>query len=141
MTPPAPTSWLHILPDIVGGAGLERGNRDARVLRARHVDHRHVDGDALDLGQHVEAGLVGQVVIEGDGIERLGGQQREPFVPGGDMPDADAVRRERALHQPADTRIVVDVEDPDLIHLQSVAGTCITERKRPSCWIALAKLS
>ena len=132
---------LHVLPDIVGGPGLERRDGDARILGAGHVDHRQVDGDALDLGQHVEARLVGQIVIERDGIEFFAGQEREPFVARTDVPDTNAVRRQRALHQPADTRIVVDVEDPDLIHRQSVAGTCITERKRPSCWMALAKLS
>ena len=132
---------LHVLPDIVGGPGLERRHGDARILGPGHVDHRQVDGDALDLGQHVEARLVGQIVIERDGIEFFAGQEREPFVARTDVPDTNAVRCQRALHQPANTRIVVDVEDPDLIHRQSVAGTCITERKRPSCWMALAKLS
>lgn len=47
----------------------------------------------------------------------LGFEKLQPFVAGTDVTDGDTVRRERALDQPADTGIVVDVEDLDLLHL------------------------
>ena len=54
----------------------------------------------------------------------------------------DLLALQRLLHETRDAGIVVDIEDSDpLRRHQTVSGTCITEKNRPSWRMAFAKAS
>ena len=60
----------------------------------------------------------------------------------GDMLDHEPSAMENLLDEAGETGIVVDVKDADVPFCHQIgSGTCITEKNRPSCRIALAKPS
>ena len=60
---------LQILDQIVGGAGLQRGDRDAGILRRGDEHHRRRIRDRQDPLQRFEAVEPGHVLVERDDVD------------------------------------------------------------------------
>ena len=133
---------VDVLPHIVGGTRLQGGHRDPRIVRSGDVDHGYVVGGLAQPRHDVEAGLADQVVVERQRVERLGRQQAQALVAGFGMPHRDALRRQGACGPAARGRHRRRCRERESDRpCQSVAGTCITDRNRPSWRMAWAKLS
>ena len=102
---------MHVLDDVIGGAALERGDGNARLLGAGAEDDRRGVGDGTQGFEHLEPVAPGHVVIQADGIEAAG--RGEPLALVAVMREGDlkAGPLQLALHQAGDTRIVIDIED------------------------------
>ena len=60
---------LHVLDQIVGGAGLQRGDGDRGILRRRDEHHRRRIRDRQDPLQRFEAVEAGHVLVERDDVD------------------------------------------------------------------------
>lgn len=133
---------VDVLPDIVDRACLQRRHGDPAVLRPGDVDDRRGIGQGQDLRQQVEPGLARHVVVQRDDVDAAlqdAGDAGRAIVC---MLEGEPARLQRALHEAREARVVVDVEQAWSVgHGQSISGTCITAKNRPSCRIALANAS
>jgi hypothetical protein len=127
------------LHDVIGGTGLQRGDRDAAFLGTGDVHDRRMIGQAAERFERLQAVHAGHVVIDRDQVEALGGGLDHTLRTGLGDGHAVAAAFERTRRQPPDTGVVVDVEDAWPAH--SASGTWITDRNSPSWRIACAKLS
>jgi hypothetical protein len=80
-------------------------------------------------------------VVDSDEIELFFAQPRETGVGAFRDLDLETAPAERALRQPAQRVVIVDIEDPRRGYCASTSGTWITARNKPSWRIASAKLS
>ena len=71
---------LDVLDQIVGGAGLQRGDGDAGVLRGGDEHHRRRIRDRQDPLQRFEAVEAGHVLIERDDVDAALLQTFEPVL-------------------------------------------------------------
>ena len=60
---------LHVLDQIVGRAGLQRGDGDRRILRRRDEHHRRRVRDRQDPLQRLQAVEAGHVLVERDDVD------------------------------------------------------------------------
>lgn len=137
---------LDVLHQIVGRTRLQRGDRDAGILRGgdeydrRRVRDRH---DLLERLQPVEAR---HVLIERNDIDAAFGagaaDALETFLAARGVNDPVAAPRQAAVDQARQRVVVVDVEQcrRGLVHV-AAGGTWMTEKNSPSCRMALAKFS
>ncbi|MNQ51605.1 hypothetical protein D3C85_655920 [compost metagenome] len=129
----------HVLDDIVGGPGAQGGHGDASVLRPGDIDHRRRAGQVQNVGQDVQPLAARHVVIQGADVERARLKRGVTGVGVGGAGHVIAVAAQFLLDQPRQTPVVVDVEQAD--RGAQISGACMTDRKRPSCWMAPAKAS
>ncbi len=97
-----------LLQEIVGRAGLQRRAGDAFVALAGDHDHGQGVAGLAQAGQHIQAGGIGQPVIEQQQVERRfleGGQCR--VAPGGPGDDV-TVLLQRALREQRVVMVVFD---------------------------------
>ena len=124
-----------VLDDVVDGSRLQRGDGDAPLVAATGVDHRRMIGHRLDLGEDFEALLARHEMVEHDGVEALRGGHCHALRASVGQQHLVSLPRQRPLHEPAQTGIIVDVEQSrrrrgNVGHVGS--GTCMIERNRPS---------
>ena len=122
----------RFLNDIIGGAGLQRRDRDAALRLARHIDDRRRVRHRVDLGHDLEAGAARHVMVERDHVDAAGAQPRQAGFAIAGRFDAIAMARQVLVGQPAQSCIVVDIKDDRLTTHHLASGTLITEKKRPS---------
>ena len=73
---------LDILGDVIGGAGLQRGDRDTAVLRRGNKDHRRRIGHFQDAGERLQTIDTRHVLIERDRIDAARAARRvSPSAP------------------------------------------------------------
>jgi hypothetical protein len=133
---------VDVLDHIVGGARLQRGDGDRRVLRGGDKYHRRRVRDPQYPLKGFEAVEAGHVLIECDDVDAALLEPLEPVVAGRRMDDREAEPRQTALHQPGQRRVVVDIQQCRLRRVHVAAcGTWMTEKNNPSWRMALAKLS
>ena len=73
-----PEVAAHVLDDVVGGSGPERRHRDGRLRRGREIDHGGRLGQLPDRSENVQPVLLGQMMIENDGVDTAFRDAREP---------------------------------------------------------------
>ena len=131
-----------VLDQIVGGAGLQRGDGDRRILRGRDEHHRRRVRDRHDLLQRLQAVEAGHVLIERDDVDAALREPRQPLLAVRRVNDLEAGPRQAAIDQPGEAGVVVDIQQcrRGLVHV-AAGGTWMTEKNRPSWRMALAKLS
>ena len=71
---------LHVLDQIVGGAGLQRGDGDLGILRRGDEHHRRRIRDRQDPLQRLQAVEAGHVLIERDDVDAALLQAFEPVL-------------------------------------------------------------
>ena len=96
--------------EIVGGAGLERGYRDLAVLRGRDEHDRRRRRQFLDQVQHFEAVHARHVLIECDDIDTARFDAFDAGLAILAVFDKITLPLQPTLHQPRETRVVIDVE-------------------------------
>ena len=101
---------LHVLDQIIDGAGLQRGDGDRGILRRRDEHHRRRIRDRQNPLQRLEAVEAGHVLIERDDVDAALLQPLEPLRAAGRMHDLEAEPRQAALDQPGQRRVVVDIK-------------------------------
>ena len=101
---------LDVLDQIVGGARLQRGDGDRRVLRGGDEHHRRRVRDPQYPLQRFEAVEAGHVLIECYNIDAALLQPIEPVRAARRMNDREAEPRQAALHQPGQRRVIVDIQ-------------------------------
>ena len=129
-----------VLDHVIRSARLERRDRDAALARAGDEDDRGCIGQGLDGVENVEPVAAGHVMVERHGVEAALRETREAGVAVAGGLDGMAEPAELALHEAAQRRIVVDVEEPMARHAQTCSGIWITDKNSPNCRIASAKL-
>ena len=133
---------LYVLDEIVGRAGLERGDGDLGILRCRdeHDRWRFRDRhDPLERFQPVEAR---HVLVERDDVDAALRQAIQPLGPATGMHDLQTEPRQTAFDQARERLVVVDIEQGGHLSIHRAAGgTWMTEKNNPSWRMALAKLS
>ena len=133
---------LNVFDKIIGRAGLQRGYRDLEILRCRDEYHGRRVGDRPDLLQRFEPIEARHVLIERDRINAALFETLEALGAARRMLDFEAEFRQAAADQPGQCRVVIDIQQRGLRRRHGLAGgTCITEKNRPNCRMALAKLS
>ena len=101
-----------VLDHVVGGAGLQRGDRDTAFVAAGDVDDGRMIGHRPDLGEDLEAFLARHEMVERDGIEALATQKVETLGAAFGQHDLVALSRQLALHETTQGRVVVDIQEP-----------------------------
>jgi hypothetical protein len=131
------------LDHIVGGAGLQRRDGNAALVGAGDVDDRWTVAQLAQLGDGVQPVPFRHVVVDTDQVERLRAGNLHPFGASRGAGHGVAATCKQLLDQPAQARVIVDVENPArrLHQLASASGTWITDRNSPSWRMASAKLS
>src|SRR6185312_12298985 len=133
---------LDVLDDVVEGAGFQRRDRHAAVLRAGDDEDRRLVRNRVDALERLDAVQPRHIEVERHHVDiAMGGERRESALAGRFAHDLDALAAEAALDQGAEAFVVVDVENLAWHWLQLGEGTWMTEKNRPSWRMALAKLS
>ena len=101
---------VHALDQIVGGAGLQRGDGNAGILRGRDEHHRRRVRDRHDPLQRFQPVEARHVLIERDGIDAALLQAIQAVGAVGGMNDLEAEPRQAAIDQPGQPGVVVDVQ-------------------------------
>jgi hypothetical protein len=99
-----------ILDQIVGGAGLQRGDGDRRILRGGDEHHRRGVRDRHDPLQRFEAVEPWHELVERDNVDAALRQPRQPGFAARRMNDLEAGPRQAAVDQPGKTGVVVDIQ-------------------------------
>ena len=95
---------LDVLDQIVGGAGLQRGDGDRRILRGRDEHHRRRVRDRHDPFQRFEAVEARHVLVERDDVDAALLQPRQPLLAARRVDDLEAAPRQAAVDQPGERR-------------------------------------
>ena len=132
---------FHILRDIVQRSGFQGCNRNPAVLGTCHENNRWSVRERTDARQQVEPGFSRHVVIERNDVDSAYPQTCEPFAATCGMLDLISVLFERTSYEARDAGIIVNVQHAGCSHGGPFSGTCMTEKKSPSCRIAFAKFS
>ena len=101
---------LHILDQIIGGARLQRGDGDRRVLRGGDEHDRRRIWNAQDPLQGFEAVEAGHVLVERDDVDTALLQPVEPVLAARRMHHVEAEPRQAAVDQPGQRVVVVDIQ-------------------------------
>ena len=133
---------LYVLDQIIGGAGLQRGDGDRGILRGGDEHHRRRARDRHDPFQRLQPVEAGHELIERDDVDAALLQAGQPLGAARGMHHLEAEPRQAAVDQPGEPRIIVDIEQCGHWSGHVAAdGTWMTEKNRPSWRMALAKLS
>ncbi len=133
---------LHVLDEIVGSAGLQRGHRDRGILRGGDEHHRRRVRDRHDPFQRLQTIEAGHELIERDDVDAALAQALQPGGAANGMHHLEAEPRQTAVDQAGEPFVVVDVQQRGHRGTHGAAGgTWMTEKNRPSWRMALAKLS
>ncbi len=137
---------LDVLHQIVGRPRLQRGHRDAGILRRGDEHDRRRVRDRHDLLERLQPVEARHVLIECHDIDAaFGGRAAdalETLLAARGMNDPVAASCQAAIDQARQRVVVVDIEQGRraLVHV-AAGGTWMTEKNRPSCRMALAKFS
>jgi hypothetical protein len=132
---------LGVLDEVIGGAGLQRGDGDAAVERGRDEHHRRGVLDRADARQRLQPVQARHVLVERDHVDAALADARDPGLAVGGMLDVETLPLQPALHQPRERGIVVDIESGWCLVAHAAGGTWMTEKNRPSWRMAWAKFS
>ena len=100
---------VHVLDQIVGSAGLQRGDGDIGILRGRDEHHRRRVRDRHDPLQRLQSVEAGHVLVERDHVDAALREAIEPVAAIRRVHDLEAEPRHAAIDQPGEGVIVVDV--------------------------------
>jgi hypothetical protein len=101
---------LHVLDQIIGRAGLQRGDGDAGILRGRDEHHRRRIRDRHDPLQRLQAVEAGHVLVERDDVDAALLPADRALLAARRMDDLEAQPRQAALDQPGQRLVVVDIQ-------------------------------
>src|SRR3569623_599644 len=134
---------LGVLNDIIDGTSFQRHDGDLAVFGGGNENNRRRRHRQLvDLLERRKAVEAWHMLIERDHVDAALFQTRDSAWAVGCMIDFNAMARKANSDQTGEARVVVDIEQSRVRRRHALTGgTCITEKNRPSCRMALAKLS
>ena len=101
---------LHILDQIIGGAGLQRGDGDRRVLRRGDEHHRRGIRNSQYPLQGFEAVEAGHVLVKRDDVDTALLEPVKPVLAACRMHHVEAEPRQAAVDQPGQRLVIVDIQ-------------------------------
>ena len=100
----------RVLHQIVGRARLQRGHRDAGILRRGDEHHRRRIRNFQDPRQRLQPVEAGHVLVQRDDIDAAFLQALKAGFAIGCMDDVEACSRQATIDQPGQRLVVVDIQ-------------------------------